>query len=621
MYLILKPDTGNRSLENPLALQLTVISTGPGVYLMKDQRGKIIYVGKAGNLRKRLASYFIKDTHTDLKTGVLVKQVASFETIVTPSENEALILESTFIKKYKPRYNILLKDDKRYPSLRIDIKSEYPCLQVVRKIANDHALYFGPYTSPGSLRDTIKIINKAFRLRKCQSPRVTPRSRPCLNYQMGLCLAPCCYPVDPKAYREMVDEVRMFLNGRTQDLIRKLTAEMTAAAEKQAFEAAARIRDQIFALQGTVEKQVAVTTDFVDRDVIGIARKEDRVVVMALLVRNGFLQAARQFVFRDALSSEPEIIDAFIKQYYARADYVPKEIIVPVSLEDAGVYNGWLSEIRGRAVRVLLPKRGDRMRLLCMAHENARTRLARMMDEVAAGAELLEILARRLQLKRLPTRIECFDNSGTAGTDLVSGMVVFVDGRPDKNRYRRYTIKTVDLQDDYAAMNEALGRRFKKGDAAEDLPDLLMVDGGRGQLNVAVAVLERLGLKDAMDIIGIAKKDEAKNEPLDKIYLPGRVNPVNFGKDMEALFLLQRIRDEAHRFAIAFHRKKRGKTALNSCLDAIPGIGRKRKAALLKQFSSFRKLREATLAELAETPGMNPKLVQTVFDALAKQGD
>jgi len=606
-------------VENQLALQLPSISSGPGVYLMKDDRRKIIYVGKAANLRKRLSSYFIRQSYPDLKTGVLVGQIASFETIVTPSENEALILESTLIKKHKPRYNILLKDDKRYPSIRIDITTDYPCLQVVRKTGNDKALYFGPYTSPGSVRDTIKIINKAFKLRKCQSGEVMPRSRPCLNYQMGLCLAPCCYPVDREKYREMVDEVRMFLNGRVRDLIGKFTAEMTAASERQAFEEAARLRDKIFALKNTVEKQVAVTQDFVDRDVIAIVRHDMLVVVVAILVRNGFLQAVRQFVFKNEISPDHEIIDAFVKQYYGKSDYIPKEIIVPLHLEDEMVTAAWLSEIRGTAVHVIAPKRGDKLRLLSMAVENAQTRLTRIMDEMAAGAELLAVLARRLQLKNPPRRIECFDNSGMAGSNLVSAMVVFMDGRPEKKNYRKYIIKTVDLQDDYASMNEVLGRRFKKSNQNADLPDLLMVDGGRGQLNIAVSVIERLGLRDSFTIIGIAKKDVDRNEPADKIYLPGRVNPVNFGKDMEALFLLQRIRDEAHRFAITFHRQKRGKTALHSALDDIPGIGKTRKAALMKKFGSFQKMRGASVEELAETPGINLDLARALFNALSSQ--
>jgi len=422
--------------------------------------------------------------------------------------------------------------------------------------------------------------------------------------------------VDQRAYREMVDEVRMFLNGRVHDLIRKFTAEMAAAAERQAFEEAARLRDKIFALKNTVEKQVAVSTDFMDRDVIAIARNDMLAVVVSLLIRNGFLQAARQFVFKDELSSDHEIIDAFVKQYYGKSDYIPKEIIVPLRLEDEVIVAGWMAEIRGSAVHVIVPQRGDKLRLLNMAIDNARTRLTRMMDEMAAGTELLESLARRLQLKHPPKRIECFDNSGMACSNLVSAMVVFIDGRPEKKSYRKYIIKTVDIQDDYASMNEVLERRFKKSRQDEDLPDILMVDGGRGQLNIAVSVIERLGLKDVFTIIGIAKKDVDRNEPADKIYLPGRVNPVNFGKDMDALFLLQRIRDEAHRFAITFHRQKRGKTALHSALDSIPGIGKKRKAALIKKFGGFQKMREATAEELAQTPGINLDLARTLLNAL-----
>lgn len=584
---------------------------------MKDGRGRVIYVGKAASLRKRLASYFTRDTHPDIKTSVLVRQIVSFDTITTASENEALILESTLIKKHKPRYNILLKDDKRYPSLRIDLSVDYPCIQVVRKTGNDKALYFGPYTAPNAMRDTLKLINRMFKLRKCQSPAPKPRSRPCLNHQMGLCLAPCCYPVDRQAYRDMVEEVRMFLNGRVHDLIKRLTTAMTAAADRQAYEEAAKYRDRMFALKATMEKQVVVTTDFVDRDIVGMARNEVQAVVVVLMVRNGFLQAARHFVFKDEISSDEEIVDAFVKQYYAKADYVPREILLPLALADAAVYAVWLRDIKGAAVHLFHPRRGDRARLLSLAKENARNRLDRLMDELAAGKDLLARLARRLQLSRPPRRIECFDNSGMAGGNLVSGRVVFVDGRPEKKHYRRYGLKSVDIQDDYASMNEVLERRFKKTEAEDGLPDLLMVDGGRGQLNIAVAVLDRLGLKGAFGVCGIAKKDEARGETADKIYLPGRVNPVNFSQDQEALFLLQRVRDEAHRFAIAFHRKKRGKTALHSCLDGIPGIGPARKAALLKTFKSFQKLREASAEELAAITGMTTAAAQKVVAALS----
>jgi len=583
---------------------------------MKDNNGKVIYVGKAANLKKRLASYFVRKTHPDLKTGILVKKISSFDTIVTASEKEALILESTLIKRYKARYNVILKDDKRYPSIRLAVKNDYPCLQIVRKVKNDDALYFGPFSSPGAVRHTLKLINKTFKLRKCISEQVKPRSRPCLNYQMGLCLAPCCYDVDKKVYNKIVNEVRMFLNGQIHELVKTLKDEMLAAARAEEFETAAKIRDKIFALEKTVEKQIVVTTDFVDRDVIGMTRNDMYTVIDLLLIRKGFLQGVRHFAFKDTISSEHEVLDSFIKQYYRNADYVPKEILLPVALLDAAVYKDWLSGMKGSKVNLLVPKRGNKIRLLNMARENAESRLQKMVDELSAQTDLLSKLQKKLRLQQLPQRIECFDNSGMMGKNLVAGMVVYVDGKPHKKAYRRFTIKSVDLQDDYACMNEALERRFKENRHTSELPQLLIVDGGKGQLNIAVNVLERLNLKNAFDVIGIAKKDVQKKEPQDKIFKPGRVNPVNFGMDIELLYFLQRIRDEAHRYAITFHRKKRTKTALRSNLDDIAGIGKKRKAALLKKFSSLKKLSQAPVDEIADVPGMNQKMAQSVQKAL-----
>ncbi len=585
---------------------------------MKDNNGKVIYVGKAAHLKKRLASYFVRKIHPDLKTGILVKKIVSFDTIVTASEKEALILESTLIKSYKPRYNVILKDDKRYPSFRIAVKSDYPCLQIVRKMKNDDAVYFGPFASAGAVRHTLKLINKTFKLRKCISEPVKPRSRPCLNYQMGLCLAPCCYDVDKQMYNKIVNEVRMFLNGQIHELVKTLKGEMINAARIEEFENAAKLRDKIFALEKTVEKQMAVTTDFVDRDVIGLTGNDMYTVVVVLLIRKGFLQGVRHFAFKDSISSDHEVIDSFVKQYYRDSDYIPREILLPLKLSDASVYKEWLSGIKASKVNILVPKMGNKVRLLTMARENAESRLTRMVDELSAQADLLNNLQEKLRLRSLPHRIECFDNSGMMGKNLVAGMVVYVDGKPDKKHYRRYTIKSVDIQDDYACMKEVLERRFKKNNQNFEFPELLIVDGGKGQLNIAIDVLEKLNLKNAFDVIGIAKKDIQKKEPQDKIYKPGRVNPVNFGKDIELLYFLQRIRDEAHRYAISFHRQKRSKTALHSSLDSIPGIGKKRKAALLKKFSSFKKLAQASVDEIAEVPGMNRKVAQIVQTALNK---
>ena len=605
-------------MDNNFSDKLFSVSSGPGVYLMKDTNGKVIYVGKAAHLKKRLASYFVRKSHPDLKTSILVKKISSFDTIVTNSEKEALILESTLIKRYKSRYNVILKDDKRYPSFRIAVKNNYPCLQIVRKMKNDEAVYFGPFASAGALRHTLKLINKTFKLRKCLSEEVKPRSRPCLNYQMGLCHAPCCYDVDKQMYHNIVNEVRMVLNGQIYELVKKLKSEMLVAAQNEEFENAAKLRDKIFALEKTVEKQIAVTTDFVDRDVIGLTGNDMYTVIVVLLIRKGFLQGVRHFVFKDSISSDQEVIDSFVKQYYRHSDYIPREILLSLKLSGASVYKEWLSGIKESKVNILVPKKGNKVRLITMACDNAQSHLNKMVDALSAQADLIGKLQHKLRLRGLPNRIECFDNSGMMGKNLVAGMVVYIDGKPDKKQYRRYTIKTVDLQDDYACMKEALKRRFKKNNQNTELPELLIVDGGKGQLNIAIDVLEKLNLTNAFDVIGIAKKDIQKSEPQDKIYKPSRVNPVNFGKDIELLYFLQRIRDEAHRYAISFHRQKRSKAALRSDLDTIPGIGKKRKAVLLKTFSSVRKLAQASVDEIAAVPGMNRKVAKVVQSALIR---
>ncbi len=593
--------------------------SGPGVYIMKNARSRIIYVGKAASLRNRLSSYFSGRAHTDIKTGVLVDQIASFETIQTTSEKEALILESNLIKKHRPRYNVILKDDKRYPSLRLDMSSDYPCLQVVRKIGNDGAVYFGPFASAGAVRQTLKLIHKTFRLRKCVSPRVKPRSRPCLYHQMGLCLAPCCKPVSRAEYNDIVHEVRLFLNGRTAELTAKIRSEMEDAAGRREFERAAVLRDKLFAVEKTVEKQVAVTTDFVDRDVIGVASEPPYALLWVMFVRNGFMQGAKDFRVHDEIATTPEIIGAFLKQHYEATPDIPKEILTPCAHEDSGLYAEWLSHKKGKKVRIHYPRRGDKLRLIRMAEENARTHLARRIEAEMAKQGLLEGVQARLHLDRLPRRIECFDNSGLSGRELVAGMVVFEDGAPNKNEYRRYIIRNVDQADDYACMAEVLERRFSPNHMSSGtLPDFLMVDGGRGHLNIAVSVLEKLGLRGEFGIAGIAKADADRGETEDKIYVPGRRNPVNLRANQDILYFLQRIRDEAHRFAITYHRQKRTRTALRSRLDSIQGIGKKRKAILLKHFKSLQKIKTASVEELAGLPGMDRRAAENVREAFKK---
>ncbi|MFW6081008.1 MAG: excinuclease ABC subunit UvrC [Desulfosalsimonas sp.] len=594
------------------------VPRSPGVYLMKNSSGKVIYVGKASNLKSRLGSYFSKSAGLDAKTGVLVKHIADFETIVTASEAEALILESNLIKRHRPRYNVILKDDKRYPSLRIDVRQKYPNLTIVRKTKKDGALYFGPYASAGAVRQTLKMIHRMFKLRKCRSPQVKPRTRPCLNYQIGACMAPCFHDVDPEEYRKIINEVRMFLQGRTPDLIRRIRSEMQEAAEARDFETAARLRDKMYALEKTLEKQVAVTTDFVDRDVIAIKRDQDRSVVMLLKVRNGYLQGMRDFYFADGISADEEIVGSFIKQYYAESDSIPDEILTGIKFPDMDLYGKSLSQIRGRKVVLRSPARGEKVRLVQMAAENAGQRLTAIMQKQESEERILSGLQQRLSLMRFPRRIECVDNSGLSGTDLVAGIVVFEDGVPKKSDYRNYRIRNISSQDDYGCMREVLTRRFASGgkNNAMPEPDLLMVDGGKGQLNIALAVLSELDMSGRFNVIGIAKKDEDKGEPDDKIYLPGRANPVNFQKNRQELYLLQRIRDEAHRRAVSFHRKRRSGRTLKSALDDIPGIGKKRKELLLRHYGSIDAIKKAPAEDLAALPGMTKKAAESLHSNL-----
>ena len=603
--------------EDILLQKLTRVTSEPGVYLMKDASGMVIYIGKARSLKKRLASYYKNTGHLDIKAGILVDKINDIETIITRTEKEALILESNLIKKHKPRYNVILKDDKRYPSLRIDLKEKYPNFSIVRKIGIDDALYFGPFASAQAVRETLRTINKTFKLRKCKAKDFKTRTRPCLHCQMEGCLAPCCLDVDPVVYHEQVNEAVMFLKGRTPDLIRKVKEQMAAAARIQEFEKAARLRDKIFFLERTIEKQIAVTTDFKDRDVFATVRSPEFSVVTVLSVRNGFLTGTRHYSFSDTIATEEELLAAFISQYYERHPFVPDQLLTSIELEDTRLTEEWLQDVKKKKIRINYPKRGEKARLVKLAVHNAENELKNVIASHSAEMDLLLRLQKKLKMNQLPERIECFDNSNISGTEPVAAMVVFENARANKSLYRRYRIKTVDGHDDYAYMDEVLKRRFGKGDESKPYPDLLMVDGGKGQLNIALAVIRDLGLEREFDIIGIAKKDEKKGETRDKIFKPGRANPLGFGREGELLLFLQRIRDEAHRFAISFHRSRRGKISLQSALDTIPGVGQKRKATLLKHFKTIKNIRAAGLDEIRSLPGFNRRTAESVIEALS----
>ena len=536
-----EPDNGESDVElkwATLAAQAAAATTQPGVYLMKDAQGRIIYVGKARSLKKRLQSYFQRQRPHDPKTTLMLTRVASFETLVTFNEKEAFILESNLIKKHRPYFNIDLKDDKRYPSLRLDPKEPYPNLTIVRKVSKDGALYFGPYSSSAAVRQTLKFIHKTFRLRKCKTATFINRTRPCLNFQMDLCLAPCCLDVPAETYTEIVREVTAFLRGRTPALIRKIKRQMIAAAEQQAFEKAMQLRDKMFALQRTLEKQVTVTNDFKDRDVIGVVIVDVWTVITLLKSRSGYLQSIRNYFFDRTVGSAADQLRAFILQFYAEQAEIPPEIVTSELPADHAFVVEWLSEKKGRKVALADGRRGDRAQLVRMALQNAHNEIETHKRDIEGQTELLQRLQEQLHLQRLPHRIECFDNSNLGGTHPVAAMVVFEEGRPRPSAYRRYKLVTRDKPDDYANMAEVIRRRFDKVDQGRPWPDLLLVDGGKGQINVAAAVLKDLNLEGAFDLAGIAEKDLAGGKPEDRVYLVQRSNPVQFAGASDLLLFL-----------------------------------------------------------------------------------
>lgn len=611
-----KGEQAEKKKDTALVQQLENIPSTPGVYLFKDDHGKILYVGKARHLRKRVRSYFQPGRPHDPKTRVLLDKVISVETIITHTEKEAFILESNLIKRHRPRYNVVLKDDKRYPALRLDLRHPYPNLNIVRKIKRDGALYFGPYASSAAVRYTLKFIYKTFKLRKCRNHTFHHRTRPCLNYQMGLCLGPCSLDVDPNVYQSIVDEVIAFLRGRTPSLIAKIKAQMVAAANCEEFEKAAVLRDKVFALEKTIEKQVSVTSDFKDRDVVALVMKQGVTAIIVLQIRGGFLLGSRHYGFESALGTSEQQISAFLRQLYLTDQEIPPQILVNHSPDDSEMIALALSDQRRKKVMIVRPCRGEKFSLVQLAVQNAEKALQDNLEALSVHSDLLKRLQKRLAIPQLPIRIECFDNSNLFGTQPVAAMVVFEQGMPLLSAYRHYKIGFNEKPDDYAYMYEVLHRRYVKMEKENAFPDLLLVDGGKGQLNVALAVLRNLGLQNRFSVAGIAKRNEKIGEKTDKIYLPQRANPVQFGKDADLLLFLQKIRDEAHRSAITFQRKRRSKKTLKSLLDDLKGVGPKRKALLLKRFGSVEKIKTATVKDLTKLPGISDSLARNILSGL-----
>jgi excinuclease ABC subunit C len=513
---------------------------------------------------------------------------------------------------------VILKDGKNYPYLRIDLNEKYPPINVVRKIKKDKALYFGPYSSAYSVRTTLKQIHKIFKLRKCKKTQFNNRSRPCLNFQIKSCLGPCCNDVSKDEYDLIVKDVSLFLKGKGKDIIDRVKHEMKSYAAKQNFERAAELRDTIFAIEKTLERQYVVSSDLEDRDVIALSKDESKAVVTILKIRSGYLVDAGDYVFDARMDTASEILSAFVTQFYEKAPFLPSTILIQEKIESIPVIEDVFSEKKGKKVKIIIPKQGDKKRLIEMAINNADKKLKNLALKKIETEKLLISLKNLLKMDHLPKRVECFDNSNISGQNPVSSMVVFSNGEPDKDSYRKYIIRDDKHHDDYAYMQEVLTRRYSKKDMA--LPDLLLVDGGKGQISIAVSVLEGLGILGDFMVAGIAKKDSDKGEKQDKIYISGRSNPLNINQYQTALHFLERVRDEAHRTAITFQRKRRQKKGQTSFLDNVPLIGEKRKQVLLKHYKGVSQIKNASIEELASLPTMNKKAAEAIVNAIKDFG-
>ena len=604
---------------NTLAGKIEKLPSNPGVYLFKDEKGIILYVGKAGSIKHRVSSYFQRPAEKDSKTLAMLEKVADIDTIVTDTEKEALILEDNLVKTNRPRYNVKLRDDKNYPCLKLSLEEEYPTLCIVRRIKQDGSLYFGPYPSATSLRETLKLIRRLFPIRTCIDTKFTHRLRPCINYEMGRCPGPCCEEVDAIKYKEVVHQVRMFLAGKNRDLLESLKKKMEEESEKLHFEAAAKIRDQITHIERVIEKQKIVSQDFLDQDVIGFHPQDHKIVVYPLFVRAGRLMGGKGFVFPSTGPLDEEILSSFLFQYYREGKFIPEQILIPKLIPDQDFVEQWLTELKGRKVRIFVPKKGAKKDLLEMARENAERFLLAKEELEKNREELLQDLKGKLHLKKVPRKIEAFDISNFQGGNAVGSMVFFEDGEPHKEQYRHFKIKTVEGADDYGMMYEVLLRHYQKAVEENDLPDLILLDGGRGQLNVAQEVFKELKVKD-IDLISLAKERSLEELRLsrfrkteEKIFHPQFREPIILGRHSSLLHFLDRIRDEAHRFAITYHKKIRSKGTIKSILGEIPDIGKMRQKELLKFFGTVEKIKEATEGELVQVPKMNRKSAQIVY--------
>ncbi|MCF6278512.1 MAG: excinuclease ABC subunit UvrC [Anaerolineales bacterium] len=615
------------SPSKQLKKNLATLPDKSGCYLMKNAEGKIIYIGKANNLRNRVRSYFHNSAQHNNKTRRLVREIADIEWIVVGSELEALILEMNLIKRHRPRFNVRLKDDKRYPYIKVHWDNAFPKVTVTRLVRkNDGGRYFGPYTSVWAVHQTLDLLRRIFPYLTCNREITGMDKRACLYRDINLCAAPCVGAVSQTEYRQMIADLMQFLDGRTAPIVKRMQKEMATASEELRFEKAAALRDQIQAIEKVVEKQMVITKKQIDSDVIAMAREDGDACVQIFFIRAGKMIGREYFMLEGTEDSvDAEVMAQFVKQFYTDAANVPAEVLLPKEIEEAQIIQQWLNTKRGgRKVEMRVPRRGQPRQLVQMAAENAAETLKSLRAQWQADThkqeQALTELQESLKLSIPPNRIECYDISHTQGVATVGSMVVFTQGVPDKKLYRRFNIRSVTGSDDFASMQEALTRRFKRWQAAQGtvsklksakdasfafLPDLLIVDGGKGQLSRAVEVLEKFGLTEKVPVVGLAKREE-------EIFCPHQSESILLPRHSQGFYLVQRIRDEAHRFAITAHRKQRNKIGMASVLDSVPGIGPARRKSLLQHFGSVDKIREASVDDLAAVSGIPYGLAEMI---------
>ena len=593
-------------MNNTIEEKLVLLPHSPGVYIMKDAKGKIIYVGKAISLKNRVTQYFRQNSSHSVKVKSMVSRIEDFETILTGSEVEALILECNLIKKHRPKYNISLKDDKNYPYLKVTTNEVFPRVHITRRVARDGAKYFGPYTNVTALHESLRLLKKLFPLRSC---RHMDSDRPCLEHHIKRCLAPCAGKISPEEYKLMIDEVLLFLEGRTEQVEYNLKNRMTEAADNLEFERAARLRDQLLAVQKISEKQ-RIITGVGDQDAIGMARSGLGVCMQIFYVRSGKM-VGRDYFLLDGSEEETDeaLLIAFLKQYYNQATFIPREILLPMEVEEQELLEQWLGEQAKYKVSLNVPKRGTKRDIVEMAIGNAEKALAdesaRLKQTNAQTLGAVQELGKYLGLVNPPTRMECFDISHTQGSETVASMVVFEDGVPKKSDYRRFKIRSAEGKpDDFKSMREVTMRRYGKADA--EMPDLIVIDGGKGQLSSACEIIRGAGHL-TVPVVGLAKRFE-------EVYREGESDPVILPRSSQALYLIQRIRDEAHRFAITYHRKLRNKRNLVSVLDNVEGIGPKRRKILMDHFGTIERIKQASVEEMAALDGMNIPSAEAVHN-------